>query len=652
MFVAGFGFPPAFARSLAEQLLAVERMPQSQLERRTDLLQAMKPQPGSDHALERLFLLDTSPRQAPLPAQQWLDWSAQAAPDRAALGPWARQLAQMHRLLAQRQFRQVMELAESISMPPPQASALWKLRYLTLRARALEQAGNHESALLLWLEAEPVAERQGPVWRHVQTLHALARCYRRVGQHERALTIARESLLLAEKNPSAELLTEQHALLSATLGKLGNAIEGQRHGELAVEQARLTGDTATLALQLANHADNYLRKGAPAKALTLVEEAYALTQQPSFNERSQNVASLVLLNRGIALIQLGRLRQGQESVRLSVIQDMQNGALGYAAESLIELGEALEKAGDLPGAYKALREARELDASASSQAQGDALAVALRRFETSQRGREAERLRQRNAAKAESLRAERLRMGLGALALACGAALLWVIVLLLQRMRRTNLDLASTNQALAEASERDPLTGVGNRRRLTSLLGRCGQPHADNRIGLILLDIDHFKHLNDQHGHAAGDAVLVAFAGRLTSAVRGSGDVIRWGGEEFLVLLPNADASLTATLAQRLLAVLGEGQVALRDGRALSARCSVGALSLPLSTPKLSLEQGIDLADGLMYRAKSHGRNQAWCLIQANAPDLASLLLDLGDPDCERITVQRFAGVPLLEATA
>lgn len=636
---------------VAEQLLAAESLPKAQRERRLALLEAVQASPGSDEELERLFLLATTyGQESPPEPERWQAWAQQAPAPRQALGPWMQQLAELSHLIDKQQFRRARELADTWPQAPAGATRLWRLRALQLRAIALEETGQAESALLLLLEAAPMAEAEGPPWRTASHLSQLANAYSRMGQHERALATAREALLIAQKQPDADLLSRQHAQLSIVLSRAGQHEASRVEGEKALAQARLANDPDHLALQLANQADSYLKLNRPARALELTEEAYPL----ALEARSRGIGplSLTLHNRGMALIQLGRVAEGKQSIRRSVTLDLQSGGTTYAVEGLLELGDVLKRAGDLPGAYEALREARELEESVSSQLRAEALAEAQQRFDTAQRSREAERLRQRNAAQAEALRAERLRLGLTALALVCGALLLWLAVLLLRRMRRTNAELAHTNQALAEASERDPLTGLGNRRRLQSLLREAGHRDPSQPLGLILLDIDHFKGLNDQHGHAAGDAVLRAVAGRMRSAVREPGGVIRWGGEEFLVVLPGADAALTSSLAQRLLDVIGSEPVALRDGHSIPVRCSMGVTALPLQAPALGLEQGIDLVDALMYRAKSHGRNQAWCLQQAELPDLPSLLHALGDPDSGSLDLQRLVGPRAAEGLA
>lgn len=154
----------------------------------------------------------------------------------------------------------------------------------------------------------------------------------------------------------------------------------------------------------------------------------------------------------------------------------------------------------------------------------------------------------------------------------------------------------------------DPLTGVGNRRygdlqmeRSFNELHRYGW-----RFGVISLDIDHFKRLNDTYGHDVGDVALRTVAQTMVSCVRSFDHVVRMGGEEFLVLVLNIDeAGLTAT-AEKLRAVIEKAR--FRAGETLtSVTVSVGAtLSQPKDTPDTLLKR----ADELMYQSKESGRNR------------------------------------------
>lgn len=163
-------------------------------------------------------------------------------------------------------------------------------------------------------------------------------------------------------------------------------------------------------------------------------------------------------------------------------------------------------------------------------------------------------------------------------------------------------------EALRFKVNRDELTGVSNRRAAEAALKtrlfelqQFGTP-----LGLIFLDIDHFKHINDTYGHAVGDQVLRLAANTISAALHRGDLLARWGGEEFLVLIADVDAALLARAAERV-RVFIERSFLMLGGEKLSFTASLGAtLALPEDTP----ESLVARADALMYRSKEAGRNQ------------------------------------------
>jgi diguanylate cyclase (GGDEF)-like protein len=149
----------------------------------------------------------------------------------------------------------------------------------------------------------------------------------------------------------------------------------------------------------------------------------------------------------------------------------------------------------------------------------------------------------------------------------------------------------------------DHLTGVANRRSLAPVLER----HAGHPVGLLLLDLDHFKLINDAHGHAAGDTVLVTVADRLRSSVRADDAVVRMGGEEFLVVLRDvADAAQLRTLGESIRARISAEPI--RVGRVeLEITASIGGASV--APGDTNYEAGVQRADRALYLAKQDGRD-------------------------------------------
>lgn len=174
---------------------------------------------------------------------------------------------------------------------------------------------------------------------------------------------------------------------------------------------------------------------------------------------------------------------------------------------------------------------------------------------------------------------------------------------------------AQRNRAMALAAV-DPLTGLYNRRRLAGLMERdLGLARRmGTHLTVALLDIDDFKSVNDVHGHATGDALLRAVADACRTVVRGTDIVGRWGGEEFVVLLPATGADGAAVLLDRLRRAIAAVAVTDEAGRTVSRTVSIGAVALAPSGARggaaLSMTGLLSIADRAMYRAKIEGKDR------------------------------------------
>lgn len=168
--------------------------------------------------------------------------------------------------------------------------------------------------------------------------------------------------------------------------------------------------------------------------------------------------------------------------------------------------------------------------------------------------------------------------------------------------------------SLVDMSSRDALTGLANRRsfelalaREIDRVARAGEPAL-----LLALDIDHFKRVNDTHGHASGDVVLKAVAAALLDCVRPMDLVARVGGEEFAIVMPNCPPSFGETVAERVRRRVEDMPVTIGLGQQIHVSVSIGGAFAPQwvrSSPAFWIER----ADVQLYRAKDEGRNRV-CL--------------------------------------
>lgn len=195
------------------------------------------------------------------------------------------------------------------------------------------------------------------------------------------------------------------------------------------------------------------------------------------------------------------------------------------------------------------------------------------------------------------------------------AAVAYAVVLLgaqLNRLRersdRQKTELSVALQRIQLLATRDDLTGLMNRRCIQDVMTlehqrcmRSGQPFC-----LAVLDLDHFKLINDAHGHATGDNVLRAFAREATATIRVSDVLARWGGEEFLLLMSDTRGPLARQAVERLRERVAALRVAAED-RLLQITVSVGVVEHRAGEP---LEETIERADRALYAAKAEGRNR------------------------------------------
>ena len=167
-------------------------------------------------------------------------------------------------------------------------------------------------------------------------------------------------------------------------------------------------------------------------------------------------------------------------------------------------------------------------------------------------------------------------------------------------------------------SQTDPLTNALNRRSINQSLNEL---HHDKNCpyAIVLLDLDHFKNINDQFGHHMGDTVLIAVSQKLGLHLRESDVVGRFGGEEFILILKQSSALKARQIAERCRAAIEDLVIQNENGRAIRITASFG---IALAADKLKPQQLLDQADKALYAAKASGRNQIKCYLEINPSEI------------------------------
>jgi two-component system cell cycle response regulator len=202
-----------------------------------------------------------------------------------------------------------------------------------------------------------------------------------------------------------------------------------------------------------------------------------------------------------------------------------------------------------------------------------------------------------------------------------------------QRILDLQDKLIAAGEELLFRATHDNLTGICNRGVILDTIRRerSRQDRGGNAFAIVLADLDHFKYVNDTHGHLAGDAVLQEVARRMTNFIRPYDAVGRYGGEEFLIVVPSSDAMGALGLSERIRHGI-EATPILADGVSISV---TGSFGIAASTPGhlLDPQEMIRLADDALYRAKKNGRNRCELAAQQDLTTHRSPEVDPVTPD-------------------
>lgn len=492
-----------------------------------------------------------------------------------------------------------------------------KLQWLHVRGRLHDTQGQLGKAMADAVPALALADALGSTAARIDVMALMVGLNADLGHHARAERIADEAFALAEQHGYRYMM----GFIRLHQGYL-YALAEQPERQLASLQdaLRITGADPGLAMvrvvTLANIADYHLQTREFTKALAHATHAELLARDLG----DENARSVALANMGIAMARLGDMRGGIARLDEAIALARKLDAKTYEVAMYEELVSIHEDAGRPADALAALHRVLGLTRELTEQEREKAVLELQEKYDAERRGREIERLSSTNRLREAELAARTWQQRLWAaiaVVLALGAV---PLVRRLVRARTANRKLQGDIAVLAEQSIHDPLTGAFNRRHCQALMGQHEahlvgvdgrKPHAG--VGLMILDVDFFKKVNDTHGHAAGDRVLVEIAQRLRALVRQQDAVVRWGGEEFVLVLPGTPADALESLAARVLSAVSEEPVEIGGGQRIATTVSIGSAVFPLA-PGLRWEDSLHVADLALYLSKSGGRNRATCV--------------------------------------
>lgn len=484
-------------------------------------------------------------------------------------------------------------------------------------AEAFSEDGNFPRALEKMQATLAYAREHGGAIHQVIVLNALANLYALMREYDKGFETLAEAFEAAKKADSpgrmAQLKSTEYGL-AVSVGQMQRALAAQM---AALELQRKIGAHALVTYSLINLSDCYLKmrdfRNATAYSLQAIAAAQAVNDNTAL--------ATARINLGQAYLATGRLAEGKASFDAGLAQYEDNGNKPELQAVLLEYGQALEHAGDYAAAVKAYHRERMLSNELFEKRRQKAMLELQEKYDADKKQRQIELLKRENQVKSAEIDNRRLQQRIWGLLIVVFALVTVIVGLLYRKVRHANAQLHEKNQELKQQSVRDPLTGLYNRRHFQDFM-RTHQQLEKRGVGtsgdemvsaLFLMDVDHFKHINDTHGHGAGDAVLIRIAASLREILRETDMIVRWGGEEFLAFLPAIPRSGLDEVARRLLTGIADIRVDYQD-ITLSAQVSIGFAPYPLAPggKPLPWERAVNLVDMALYMAKGHGRNRAY----------------------------------------
>jgi diguanylate cyclase (GGDEF)-like protein len=471
----------------------------------------------------------------------------------------------------------------------------------------------------------------------IRRLDSLASMYFTMQNPEKSLVVVSEALALTSQVNSPRISANLRQTQAMALAELKRYPEALVAYERSLQSSKDANLPRLEALTLSNIADLYLRTHNFVKAEQVARQA--LKKATDINDELAIYNAKA--NIGFALGGQFKINQAMEYLNPVLAHSREMGDKADIEATVGEIGRMLERAKMYKEALEYTREQQKLSDEVFRADRAKTVATLQEQFDADQRQKQIELLARENQIKDADLKNGRLQQIITLLGATVTIFVGIFIYMLYRKVKQTNAKLEEVNQQLEFHSVRDPLTGLHNRRSFLELMKTRGdniendrrESDGSNPDCLMILDIDHFKHINDTWGHAAGDAVLVEVAKRLRSAVRDSDQTMRWGGEEFLIYSPRTRPTQLTPMVERVLRSIGSTPVVV-GSHTIPVTVSAGYISLPfsgVSEQQCNWEKAMQFADMALYLGKVNGRNRAYGLISLLQP--AEVVLPVLDQD-------------------
>lgn len=518
----------------------------------------------------------------------------------------------------------VKALPELLKSPEAQTRRV-AVDALRMRGAALLAVPRRPEAMEQLTQALRLYDRLQDAEGRAETLHVIAALRFAGGDAPEAEQAEQQAIDIATQGQVQGVLAKMYLLKSYFQGQREQGEEYASTLRAARDAAVEEGDDFIQAMVTFNLSAVAIQRKDWAEALRLTDAAV-----PAFIKIGDlNMADMSRGNHGIAMNRSGRpegielLRQAGRSIAKRPGQEITSVAMQLALAEELALNRNFEQA------YAAQLEYQRRSDALRSAADQKRIAEAEAAYQADRQQRQIDAL-QLEGAEQQRFRWLWVLVGVLGVAVAAVAAI-------------SRFYLKRAYSAMHDMALEDPLTGLHNRRYLSSriaedlaqvrrqfqetgLLRRAREHVPATSAAFLLIDMDHFKTINDEHGHAAGDAVLKQAAAVLRSVVRQSDMLVRWGGEEFLVFARLKVPSEAEDLAERIRAQMAAHAFVIGEGVTLRRTCSVGFACYAVSMQGAggvetapSWESVVSLADQCLYAAKASGRN-LWVGIQPNGP--------------------------------